>query len=263
VSIQPQAYLVSQIAGDRVTVEVLVPPGESPETFSPSPQQLARLSGAAIYFRVGMPFEEQLVPRLRTMQHLRIIDTSSGIHKRQMTEAEAAADHDEGEAHAAGLPDPHTWLSPVLAAQHAANIAAALTELDPAGKAVYADNLARLDGQLKEVDQQLREALAPLKGQNLFVFHPAYGYFADAYGLRQVAVEIGGHEPSARQIAHLIDTAKAAHARVIFVQPQFSQRSAKAIASAIGGVVAPLDPLAYDYIANLRAMAEAIKQAAN
>ena len=99
-----------------------------------------------------------------------------------------------------------------------------------------------------------------MEGRSFFVFHPSFGYFADDYGLEQVAVETGGSEPSARQLARLIREARDAEVRVIFVQPQFSRKSAETIASEIGGAVVPIDPLARDYIENLERMARAVEE---
>ena len=136
-----------------------------------------------------------------------------------------------------------------------------LAELDPDHADTYRRNLAAFDADLDRVHAQIAEALAPLKGQAIFVFHPAFGYFADAYGLKQIPVEIGGKEPTARQLAGLIDRAKAAGVKVIFVQPQFSQKSAGAVAAAIDGVVVPLDDLARDYLMNLENVAAKVKVA--
>ena len=99
-----------------------------------------------------------------------------------------------------------------------------------------------------------------MKGKPFFVFHPSFGYFADDYGLEQIAVETGGSEPSARQLARLIDQARSSDVRVIFVQPQFSRKSAETVAAEIGGAVIPIDPLARDYIENLEQMARAVEE---
>lgn len=133
-----------------------------------------------------------------------------------------------------------------------------LSEVDPAHAKTYADNLARLQEDLDRADARIAQWLAPIRGAEFYVYHPAFGYFADAYGLRQVAVETGGKEPSARQLADLIERAKRANVRVIFVQRQFPVKSAQAVADAIGSSVVVLDPLSPDYIANLEAIARAI-----
>jgi zinc transport system substrate-binding protein len=269
-AIPPQAYFVERIGGARVDAQVLVGPGQSPHTYEPTPAQVAGIARASVYFRIGLPFEEQLLQRFAaTAPNLRIVDTLEGVPLRHMTADEASADSDEHEAaheehdheHAAGRPDPHTWLSPRLAAIEAANICDGLAAVDPAHADDYRANLEAVRMDLDALDRRLAAALAPLKGRSLFVYHPAFGYFADAYGLKQVPVEAEGKSPSARQLAALIRRAKEQGAKVIFVQPQFAPASAQAVARAIGGAVVPLDPLARDYVRNLQDMAGKVESA--
>jgi len=117
-----------------------------------------------------------------------------------------------------------------------------------------------LAAELQEVDLELERTLAPLAGRELLVYHPAFGYFARDYGLKQVAVQSGGREPSARELAALIRLARQRGIRVVFVQPQFSQAGAKAVAAAIGGAVVPLDDLPRDYLAAMRDMGGRIRE---
>jgi zinc transport system substrate-binding protein len=307
VSILPQAYFVERIGGPSVEVRVLVGPGQSPHAFDPTPQQMARLADARIFFAAGWPFERQLLAKARAVNpNLAVVDTRQGIPLRRMTPAEAEAEADErakarekpagapsvselpakggmptpplrghasgegenmpskqraGHATPSGEPDPHFWLDPRYAEIMAATIEKALAAADPAHAEAFRRNLAALREDLGALDARLREALAPLAGRDFFVYHPAFGYFADAYGLRQVPVEIEGKEPAARQLGRLIDRAKAEGVRVIFVQPQFSAKSAEAVAAAIGGTAVPMDDLAKDYIANLADMAEKVRGA--
>jgi len=135
-----------------------------------------------------------------------------------------------------------------------------LTRLDPEGREAYEDNYAGREADLKALDRRISEILAPVRGKTFFVFHPAFGYFARDYGLRQVAVETGGKQPGTRQLEHLIEEAKEQGVRVIFVQPQFARKSAEAIAEAIDGAVVPIDPLARDYLENLERMAERVEE---
>jgi zinc transport system substrate-binding protein len=247
--ILPLAYLAERIGGDRVSVATLVQPGQDPHTFEPTPRQIAALTAARLYFQVGLPFEAALVERMRSMPALRVVDTRQGIDLMPVVEDEAGG--------GAG-PDPHVWMDPLLARRQAQTVRDALVALDPAGKAAYEAGYDRLARDLEAVRQEVEAALAPYRGRDLFVFHPAFGYFARAFGLTQVAVETGGKEPSARELARLIDRARERGVKVIFVQPQFSQAGARAVADAIGGVVVPIDDLAYDYVANLAAMARVI-----
>lgn len=270
VTIPPQAELVERIAGDRVRVEIAVPPGQDPHAFSPSPRQVLELSRAAVYFRIGMPLEDQLLPRLGGGS-MRTVDTTADIHRRAYADGEGSAcdgDHQghshEGHGHDceahAGLPDPHAWLAPALLAIQAGRMSEALCEIDPAGAESYRANLQKLEKRLDEVDAEIAAMLAPYRGQAFYVFHPSFGYFADAYGLRQVPVELEGKSPSPRQLRTLIAQARTDGVKVIFVQPQFDQRSAESIASAIGGSVVVIDPLRKNVVDNLMDIATQLQR---
>lgn len=255
-SIAPQEFFVERIGGGLVSVKVLVGPGQSPHTFEPTPRQMADLAESDVYFAIGLPFEDRLLGRIAELgSGMQMVDASAGIPRRQV---EVAHRHDDEHG---GLPDPHTWLNPRFAKVQAQNICSALKELIPEHGAELEANLFELLHDLDELDAQLTEALGPLAGENIYVFHPAFGYFTDAYGLRQVPIELGGMEPSARELAGLIDHATSEGVRVIFVQPQFSTRSARAIAEEIGGAVVPIDPLSADYMNNLRTIARAVAEA--
>jgi zinc transport system substrate-binding protein len=256
VSILPQAYFIERIGGERVQVEVLVKPGQDPHTFEPTPQQMARLAEAKAFFRIGVDYENALMPRIEsTMKELVVVDCREGIRLRQIENR----GHDENEDEHEGT-DPHVWLSVRNALRIAATMHDALVRLDPAGKDIYNRGYGQLTDDLKGLDRSIAEIMAPVRGRRFFVFHPSFGYFADDYGLDQIAVETGGAEPSARQLARLIEEARSAGVRVIFVQPQFSQKSAKTVAAEIGGAVVPIDPLARDYIDNLESMASAVEE---
>ncbi len=132
--IPPLAYLVEQIGGDHVKVDVLVQPGQDPHTFEPTPQQILALSRAAIFFKIDMPFESVLLEKvLEGNRRLKVVDTTRGIKKRKMDApcCEAAGGHDHAQETPGGEPDPHVWLSPPLLKIQAQNIAAALGEIDP------------------------------------------------------------------------------------------------------------------------------------
>lgn len=272
VSIVPQKTFVKRIGGDRVAVDALVSPGSSPATYEPIPRQMAALSRAELYLRIGVPFENAVLPKIRgTYPDLRIVDTRNGIRLRTMKahvhgdahehgERDHSEEHGHEEEERKGT-DPHIWLDPLLVTQQARTIADALIEVDPDHEAVYEDNYAEFAESLDRLDAELGEALAPVKGETLFVFHPAWGYFADRYGLEQEPVEIEGKEPSARQLAQIVSRAKTEGVKVIFVQPQFSQASARQIARAIDGAVVPIDPLAANYIENLRTVARKVRNA--
>ncbi|EKD82027.1 MAG: hypothetical protein ACD_39C01515G0002 [uncultured bacterium] len=258
-SILPQKYFVEKIASGLVDVEVLVGSGMSPHTFEPLPQQMSSLSRASIFFLIGVPFEQALTQRLQAIcPDLKLVATDKGVKRRLMSSYVSDHEHGEGCVHEAGAPDPHIWLDPVLAITQAENIAAALSEALPDHKDRLADGLQQLTDELRALDADLTTQLAPVKGETMLVFHPAFGYFADRYGLKQQSVEIEGKEPGPRQLADLIRQCREQNIHVVFVQKQFPVAAAQTIARAINGTVVAIDPLAEDYVTNLRQFGESL-----
>ena len=152
-------------------------------------------------------------------------------------------------------------MAPPTLALMAESIAATLVRVDPAHAAAYEANLRETLAELEALDGELRALLAPYEGKTFYIYHPALGYFAQAYGLHQKAVEFEGKKPTPRQLQELVAQARSDGARVIFVQPQFDVRSAESIAEAIGGSVVTLDPLRADVFANLREIAAELAEA--
>ncbi len=269
VSILPIAYFVERVGGPNVEVSVLVGPGQDPHTFELTPRLVAKLANARLLYKIGFPFEETIIKKIgSTFKNVEVVDLQQGIKVRTLTDEEAEAEeaeHEQGHghrdaqhnehSHEAGEIDQHTWLHPQFAKIQAGTIADTLIRIDPTHKDQYEKNLKDFQADLDAIHEELTRALAPVKGKSFFVFHPAYGYFGDAYGLKQIPVQIGGKEPTARQLGRLVQLAKEDGVRVIFVTPQFSKKSAEALAQAIGGAVVPLDDLAPDYLKNLRDMA--------
>ena len=165
-------------------------------------------------------------------------------------------DHHEHE----GL-DPHIWLSPRLVKEQARVILKALQEVDPNHRNAYESNFRQFASQIDELDADLIKLFAGKQGLQFIVFHPSWGYFAHAYGLEQVPIEVEGKEPKPSQLRELIEHAKKEKIKVVFVQPQFSTKTAKLIAKEIDGQVAFADPLAEDWMANLRHVADKFKAA--
>jgi zinc transport system substrate-binding protein len=265
VSILPQAYFVERVGGNRVHVSVMVGPGHSPATYEPMPMQMGELSKADVYFSIGVPFEKVWMGRLSGVNpRMKVIDTGRGIELLPMELHDHGADkpyrdHDQTRLHqhrAEGLKDPHIWLSLRLAKIQARNICDGLIAQDPSHRTYYEDNLGAFHSELDELDKQIKDMLKDLRTRKFMIFHPALGYFARDYGLEQLPIETEGKEPSAKTLAGLIEHARDQGVRVIFVQKQFSTASAEAVARAIGGRVARVDPLASDYLNNMREIAE-------
>jgi zinc transport system substrate-binding protein len=258
VSILPLQTFVEQVGGDHVAVRVMVGPGQEPESYEPTPRQMAELAATRLYFRIGVPFENVWMSRIvANNPQLTVVDLRRGLTLKTL-----AAHTHEGAWHGSDKAiDPHVWTSPMMVKTMVGTIAEALGKADPANAAAYRANAAAYAAKLDALDGEIRRLLAPIKNKKFLVFHPAWGYFADAYGLKQIAIEAGGKEPGARALAELIARSKKEGIRVIFIQEQFSRRLAETVAKAIGARVVAVDPLAANYIANMRRVAEAFAKA--
>lgn len=275
VSISPQKYFVQKIGGDLVDVSVLVPAGANPHNFEPKPRQMAELSKSAVYFAVGIDFEKFWLKKIAAANpKMRVVRTDDGIARIPM-----ADHHDEGTSRRphpqeskAGVrakddlggvsPDPHVWLSPALVKIQAGHILDALVAIDPVHRSKYESNYASFMREIDELDAELKALFAGRKGEQFMVFHPSWGYFAEAYGLVQVPVEIEGKDPKPAQLQKLIRHARERRIKVIFVQPQFSAKSAELLSGEIGGRIVYADPLAENWAGNLREVARKFGAAA-
>ncbi|MBN1884367.1 MAG: zinc ABC transporter substrate-binding protein [Candidatus Krumholzibacteriota bacterium] len=252
VSIPPQAQFVERIGGDLVHVTVMVPSGASPHQYEPSPSQLAAVADAALYVAVGsgIEFEIAWLDRIRSANpDIPLVVSAEGIEP-----APASAHVAGGEAPET---DTHVWVSPRNAAVMARNTCDGLVAVDPAHAGRYEAGLDSLLAELDALDRAIRASLANASRRRFLVYHPSWGYFARDYGLEQIAIEHEGKEPSARGIAELVETARRLGIVVIFASPQFTVRSAEIVAREIGGRVVFVDPLGRDYLATMRAAAEA------
>lgn len=263
VTIAPQAFFAERVAGPRAEVHVLVEPGQSYHTFEPTPRQVAALAKARFYFGIGIPIEDAIARRLRGLPgSAEFIDTgrdvprlAGGCTHDHGGDADAAHLHHE---HDDGGSDPHIWMDPRLVKLQCRTMAGALKRADPTHAAEYERRLGEFEKELDTVDGRIRARLAPFRGRSFFVYHPSFGYFADAYGLVQTTVEVEGKEPGARLITEFVQEVRRQGARVLFTQPQFASPSIEAIARETGARLETIDPLSRDYLANLERIAELI-----
>ena len=251
--------------GTLVDISVMVLPGSSPATYEPKPRQMVRLTESRIYFAIGVFFEEVWLKKFaRANPEMRIIATQNGVEKIPMKRHrhdDKEGDHDKAAAHA-GTKDPHIWLSPPLVMLQARNIFNALLRADPANRETYESNYKNFITELADLDLKISDLFADTgQGTRFMVYHPAWGYFGRAYGLIQIPVEMEGKKPTPKGLQQLISNAKKDGIKVIFAQPQFSTKSAKTIASAIGARVIFADPLAFNWGKNLLLVARQFKSA--
>lgn len=247
VSLPPMAEAVEAIGGKEVSVGVLLPAGSNPETYQPDARSVAALGRSQALFLIGAPFEEALLPRLRrAFPRLSLVNGAEGMRCRNFPE---------------GGDDPHVWLSVSNMLLYADNVCRALCALRPGQEAQFRRRLADYRASLEKAGREIRALLAPLEGRSVLVYHPAFGFFLDECGIGQIAIEEEGKEPSGRTLTQALSRARELALPAIFVQPQFSPRSAKALARELGCRVIPLDPLPSRLTEGLKAMAAAIAEA--
>lgn len=266
VSILPQKYFVERVGGNQTEVTALVGQGQSPETFNPTPRQMMALQTATIYFFTGLPFEKALHNRIKSINPtMEWVDLRTGLDLLDIDDTsihlldDHGHNHDHGHDHEGD--DPHIWLDPIRAVTQVQTISDTLLKLDGIDQDTIKKNTVKLIEDLRAVHTEIELLFKP-KTKNVFsLFHPSWGYFADRYGLKQAAIETGGKKPSAKQLGKLIVFLQKQVITTIFVQEQMDTRLAQTIANQINGNVVTIDPLAEDYINNLRESAKKIAKA--
>jgi len=248
VSILPQEFLVEKIADSKIDVLTLVKPGNSPHTYEPKPSQMVKLSKAKGYFAIGVEFENVWLDRFKSQNSdLKIFNSDKNITKLLMGKG--------------GKRDPHIWLDPINLKVISKNIAQGLIEIDESNKELYLANLEKLNKELDELDAKIKETLKDIKQRDFLVFHPSWGYFAKRYNLNQIPIEIEGKEPSFKELIAILNDAKKRGIKIIFTQPEFSQKQAKLIAKELGIRLVPISPMKKDIFENMLFMANEIAKA--
>ena len=261
VSVIPLKYFAERVGGEHVEVGVMVQPGHSPVTYEPTPRQMAALSVADAYIRIGVPFESFWMEHIREANPgLEIIDARAGIDSSLMAISSLSPEGYEKD-NARQNEDPHIWLDPALAGEIVKTIRNYLIHADKANSEVYRRNTEQFLKELEQLDIRIRHIFSSVNNRRFLVFHPAWGHFAGAYGLEQLVVEHEGKEPGPHALSKLVELARRENIRTVFVQKQISSRIAHTLATEIGGRIEVLDPLAVDYFGNLMKAAEAIADA--
>lgn len=244
VSILPLRSLVQGIVGDDFDIEVLVPPGASSETFEPTPRQFVGLNKARMVFNVGLiDFETMLLAKIE--DQAKVVNLSRGIE----LIAGTCSHGSHGHTHTHGI-DPHVWTSPRALQKMAENAYEAIREAYP-DSVKYETNYRLLQQELKALDERTAARIAASDVEYFIIYHPALTYYARDYGLRQIAIEADGKEPSAKQLTQLIRQAREDGVRRILYQSQFPASAVEVIARDIDAEYAEVDPLREDVIANI------------
>ena len=250
VSISPQKYFVQKIVKDKFDINVMVKPGASPHTYEPKSSQMKSLSNSKIYFYTGVSFENAWLDKFKlSAKNTIFVDTAVGIEKLAMEahshEGEEHNEHkDEAKHdHENEALDPHIWLDPILVKIQAKNIYDAIVKIDSQNSDFYKTNYEEFLKELDLLNNELETILKPYENRAFMVFHPSWGYFAKRYNLEQISVEVEGKEPKPNELVELIKDAKIHDIKIVFVSPQFSQKTAKTISSSINAKVVSIDAL--------------------
>jgi zinc transport system substrate-binding protein len=236
-TIFPLADFVKNVAGDKVDVITLLRPGDSPHTYEPTSRDMKAVARATLLVVNGAGLDFW-VEKLKSAasDNMVELDTSAILEKEGLLLS--------GDEHEGGV-NPHYWLDPVLAQMQVEAIAAALVAADPGNKDSYLGNAADYIAELKSLDAEIKNETQSFSSREFVTFHPAWTYFARRYGLVEAAVieEAPGKEPTTKEQMRIIDLVKELNVKVIFAEPQFSTKAAKAIAKDSGAKVLLLDPI--------------------
>jgi zinc transport system substrate-binding protein len=248
VSIVPEATFAKAVCGNLADIVTAIPPGSSPETYEPTPKEMTSLSRAQIYFAIGVPAESAgILPKvsdIKTMKVVKLQDEVAKVYTDRKFES--------------GGRDPHIWLSPKRVKVMVKVMAQELEAIDPSHSSQYQKNEQAYEKKMDTLDTKIQTILSGVKSRTFIVFHPAFGYFADDYGLKMTALEQDGKEATAQRMQQIVDLAKADGTKTVFYQEEIDSKQAKALAEEIGGKTTALAPLAADYENNLIKMAQTI-----
>ncbi len=260
VTIVPQAEMVEFIGGEYIDVTIMVPPGESPHSFEPTPEQMKKVAEATAFFKVGSGVEFEVVHMKTILEQnsdLQVFDCSEDISVISFDEHYGnEGHHEEEDDHDHGGTDPHIWTSPVNFKKMAEVVYNGLVEIDPDHQEEYYTNYQAYISKLDNLNTNVSTLLEPYEGKSFMVYHPAWGYFGDEYSLKMIAIEDGGKQPGPAGIDAIISQAREENITVIFVAPQFDTSSAETIADEIGGNVVFANPLMSNYEETVTKLAE-------
>lgn len=284
VSIVPEAAFVEEVAGNLVKVVTMIPPGNSPANYQPTPKLMSEFSEAEIYFTIGVNAESSIAPKaIELNEDIKLValdtlveekypsryfsDSSMDMHEEDhiedheedMHEEEHIENHD-GHVHEVGGKDPHLWLSPKRVKEMVIIIRDELIELDPEHKIAYETNAEAYLKEINTLDDQLLEITSNLKNRSFIMYHPSLGYFADDYNLKMVAIEANGKKATVEQMSEVIDFAKNNSIKVILYQEEFDSSQANTVANEIGGKALKINPLDYNYTEQMVSIGETLEE---
>jgi len=262
VSIVPQAKFVEVVGGDLVDVVTVIPLGFSPANYEPSARQIVNINNAEIYFTLGVPAESaNIIPEFNDLNLVHLEDhVALAYDDRYFGDEEDDGDDHDDHDHSHFGRDPHIWLSIKRVVVMVEVIADELSKIDPDNAEVYEGNARTYIAALNQLDGEI-EAMFEDKTMRTFIaYHPSYGYFADDYDLEMMALEEDGKEPSFNHLEELITFARDHGLNRIYHQAEIDSDKVETFKDEIKGISVQLYPLSFDYIDNMRSMAQAISE---
>ncbi|MGO1651101.1 metal ABC transporter solute-binding protein, Zn/Mn family [Senegalia sp. (in: firmicutes)] len=263
--VPPIKGFIDAITQGDMEVVTMIPPGNSPTNYQPSPKELQKFSDAKVYFAMGVPAENSnIIPKAKDLnENIEIVNLAKGVSEvypmRNFSEDEDHS-HEEDEDHDHEGEDPHIWLSPKRVIEMIDIIRDKLIEISPENEETYKENAESYKNELSNIDDSIKETLKGAKNQSFIIYHPSFGYFADDYGLNMIAIEESGKEASAKRITEVIDLAKDNNIKFVFYQGEFSSTQAETIAKEIDGEAIKVNPLSEEYIENMKNISEKFKE---
>lgn len=263
--VPPIKGFIDAITQGDMEVVTMIPPGNSPTNYQPSPKELQKFSDAKVYFAMGVPAENSnIIPKAKDLnENIEIVNLAKGVSEvypmRNFSEDEDHS-HEEDEDHDHEGEDPHIWLSPKRVIEMIDIIRDKLIEISPENEETYKENAESYKNELSNIDDSIKETLKGAKNQSFIIYHPSFGYFADDYGLNMIAIEESGKEASAKRITEVIDFAKDNNIKFVFYQGEFSSTQAETIAKEIDGEAIKVNPLSEEYIENMKNISEKFKE---
>ena len=247
--ITPLKTFVDKIGGEKVETTVMIPPGYSPANYAPSPSELQKLSDAEYYFTFQMPAEKaNILPKLENFnESLKLIKLD-----KITSEKYEPRNFDDG-----GI-DPHIWMSPKRVKYMVKIITDKLVKIDPQNKGYYLQRKNNYLDELNKMDIYINDKLKDLKGKTVLIYHPVLGYFTDEYRLELKSIEKNGKDATPKRMQNLIDFAREENIKTIFYQAEIANKQPKIIASEIDGKTVKINPLAADFVENMKEIADFI-----
>ncbi|MCB4204981.1 zinc ABC transporter substrate-binding protein [Deferribacterales bacterium Es71-Z0220] len=259
VSISPVKYIADNIVGGKYQVKALVPENFNPHLFEPRPKEMRELSKAKYYFSIGDTFDHVWLEKLYSVNKgVKVVYIDKDITKQRLEKHSHDEKHEnEGDNN---FYDPHIWLSPNNVKIMAKNILDFMAEADKDNLPLYESNYQKLVKSMDELVINFKKTFDRCESKNILVFHPSWGYFAKDFGLKQVAIEAEGIEPSMSHIREIVDFARKEDVKFLFVQPQIDSRITNTLAKQLNIEIIKVNPLSYNYIGELELIKNAFEK---